>query len=215
MVSNLIPLSAILLYQFLVTIIPIVTANASMWNINAAAVAAWLAKVSPFITLWEVYITPNSGKVDRDTMKEALKIARTAMATFARAYLLYNSEVSPAKLAEMGFGPKPKQAPGWREAPILSMVHKIRQVNVRFKGKNAARWGKAVDAHHMEVRGTFSKTRPLSLEDYTFTEEATRTPLILGCSEEQRRTRIWIWTRWVSNSGGKGDWGGRIPVYFS
>ncbi|GHT82301.1 hypothetical protein FACS1894137_00920 [Spirochaetia bacterium] len=81
------------------------------------------------------------------------------MASFARAHLLYNSEVSPAKLAEMGFGPKPKPAPEWHEAPILSMVHKIRQVNVRFKGKNAARW--------------------------------------------------------VSNSGGKGDWGEMIPVYFS
>jgi hypothetical protein len=67
----------------------------------------------------------------------------------------------------------------------------------------------------MEVHGAFSETRPLSLEDYTFTEEATRSPLILNCTEEQRWTRIWIWARWVTNAGAKGDWSEIIPAYFS
>ena len=212
---NLVPRSGILLYPFLVNLMPIVTTNAVLWNIDNAAITALQAAVSPFTAAWETFINPNSGKVDRDNMLAALKITRLAIASFARSYLLYNPLISAAQRIEMGFGPKPKPVPGWQEAPILSIVHKPSQIIIRFKGKNAARWGKAIGANHLEMHGTFSETRPLSLEDYTFTRDANKSPLLLPCTEEQRRTRIWIWTRWVANAGNTGDWSQMIPAYFS
>ncbi|GHV77314.1 hypothetical protein AGMMS49942_21350 [Spirochaetia bacterium] len=182
-------------------------------GIAAALVDALQAGIAPFMQAWLVYITPNSGKVDRDNMNVALKAARPLMAAFARTHLLYNPLVSDAQRAQMGFGPKPKPVPGWSTPPILWVEIAIRQIKFRFKGSESARQGKAAGAKHLEIRFKYSADRPLDVNDYTSMETATRSPLVITCTEEQRRTRIWFWARWATATE-KGLWSEMYPVYF-
>ncbi|GHV75860.1 hypothetical protein AGMMS49942_06810 [Spirochaetia bacterium] len=213
---NLIPLAGILLYPFLLNIMPIIVANAAAWGILAIAVNILQAKVTLFMHAWLVFITPNSGKVDRDTMNVALKAVRPAMAAFARAYLLYNPLVSDAQRAQMGFGPKPKPVQEWGNVPILSVEHAVRRVKIRFKGTDTAkRQGKAVGAQQIEVAIKFSATKPLSVNDYTSLRKATKSPLVITCTEEQRGSCMWFWARWVTDASQEGAWSEMYPVYFT
>ncbi|GHU75117.1 hypothetical protein FACS189461_0740 [Spirochaetia bacterium] len=213
--SNLIPLAGIRLYPFLENIMPIITANAADWGIAPAAVDALQADIAPFMRAWPVFITPNSGKVDRDNMTAALKTARQSMAAFARAYLLYNPLVSAAIQAQMGFSSKPKSLPGWHSPPILWVDSAIRQVSVRFKGTESGRQGKAAGAHHLELCIKYTEDKPLDVDDYTRMETATKSPLIITCNEDQRRTRLWFWARWATNANERGIWSEMYPVYFT
>ncbi|GHV13036.1 hypothetical protein FACS189491_07220 [Spirochaetia bacterium] len=213
--THLIPITGILLYPFLLNLIPLVTANAAAWGIAPAVVEALTAGVMPFEQAWTVFITPNSGKVDRDNMNAARKAVRPLAAAFAKTHLLYNPLVAPAMLAQMGFGPKIKPLPGWSTAPILSVAHAVRQVSIKFKGTETGRQGKAAGAQHLELCTKFSSTKPLDVDDYTRMEEATKSPLVTACTEEQRGSCMWFWARWVTNANGKGLWSDMYPVYFT
>ncbi|GHV76844.1 hypothetical protein AGMMS49942_16650 [Spirochaetia bacterium] len=213
--SDLIPMSGIFLYPFFLNIMTIIMINAPAWGISTALADALQAGIAPFMQAWLVFITPNSGKVDRDNMNVALKAARTLMATFARTHLLYNPLISDAQKAQMGFGPKPKPASGWSNPPILWVETAIRRIKFRFKGSESARQGKAVGAKYLEFRFKRATDRPLSVDDYTGVEIASGSPLVITCTEEQRRTRIWFWARWVANTNEKGIWSEMYPVYFT
>jgi hypothetical protein len=212
--ANLIPLTGILLYAFLQNLIPIVDTNSAIWLIPAAALAELLVFVGTFYDAWLAFIAPNSGKIDRDTMNAARITVRKKMATFARSYLLINPKVSDAQRAKMGFGPKTPPVPGWNTIPILKMTTAVRQAILKFKGREIKHWGKAIGAHHLEVRFVFSETRPTCLAEFTDTEIATAAPWVKTCTEEQRRTCMWYVARWVTNANEKGPWSEWYPVYF-
>jgi hypothetical protein len=194
---------------------PIIRANAAAWEINPAVVDALTAGVTPFEQTWRVFITPNSGKVDRENMNVARKAVRPLVATFAKTHLLYNPLIDPALLAQMGFGQKTKPLPGWSAAPILSVAHAVRQVSIKFKGTETGYQGKAAGAHRLEVCTKFSATKPETLDDYTRMEDATKSPLVITCTEDQRGTSMWFWARWVTNANEKGLWSDMYPVYFT
>ncbi|GHU49129.1 hypothetical protein FACS1894200_07400 [Spirochaetia bacterium] len=175
--SNLIPIAGALLYPFILNIMPIITANTAAWNIPTSAVSDLQDSVTPFMQAWLIFITPNSGKVDRNNMNVAREAARLVMAAFARAYLLYNPLVSAALLGQMGFGPKPKPLPGWHTPPILWAENGVRKVHIKFKGTELSRQGKAAGAHHIELCVKDTPERPLSVNDYTRMEETTKSHL--------------------------------------
>ncbi|GHU02500.1 hypothetical protein FACS1894147_04520 [Spirochaetia bacterium] len=211
--TNLIPLKGALLYPFLINLRTLVTANAGEWGISDAVVASLVNATDPFIRAWEVFITPNSGKIDRGNMNAALKTVRPFAASFARTYLLYNPAISAALMIQMGFGGKDKPLQGWHTAPIVWVEHAVRQVLIRFKGREPAHQGKAIGAQHMEARYKFSALKPENVEDYTAMEKATKSPLVITCSEEQRGACMWYWVRWVTNANKNGDWSDMFPVY--
>jgi hypothetical protein len=148
-------------------------------------------------------------------MNVARKAVRPLLAAFARAHLLYNPLIDAALLAQMGFGPKLKPLPGWQTAPIMWVENAARQVSIKFKGTETGHQGKAVGAHHLEVCIKYTEEKPLNMDDYTRMEEATKSPLVITCTEEQRRTRLWFWARWVTNANQKGAWSNMYPVYFT
>ncbi|GHU50364.1 hypothetical protein FACS1894200_09790 [Spirochaetia bacterium] len=214
--TNLIPEAGIILYPFLGNIVPIITENAVSWNIISSAVSNLQASVTPFMQAWLVFITPNSGRVDRNNMNVARKAVRMVMAAFARAYLLYNPLVSAAMLAQMGFGPKPKPIPGWSTVPILSVSHAVRQVRIRFTDTDtSARQGKAVGAQCIEVATAFSAVKPVSVNDYTAMHQATKSPLVITCTEEQLGSCMWFWARWISGANDEGAWSAMYSTYFT
>ncbi|GHU50857.1 hypothetical protein FACS1894200_10600 [Spirochaetia bacterium] len=180
--SNLIPIAGKLLYDFLVNIMPLITANTAAWNIPTSAVSDLQDSVTPFMQAWLIFITPNSGKVDRDNLNVTLKAVRSVMAAFVKAYILYNPLVDPAILVQMGFGPKPKPLPGWHTPPILRVENGVRQVHIIFKGTELSRQGKAAGTHHIELCIKDTPERPMSVNDYTRMEEATKSPLVLTCT---------------------------------
>ncbi|GHU52213.1 hypothetical protein FACS1894200_12750 [Spirochaetia bacterium] len=214
--SYLIPVAGVVLYPFIENVMPIITANTAAWNIPTSAVSDLQDSVTPFTQAWLIFITPNSGKVDRNNMNVAREAARLVMAAFARAYLLYNPLVSAAILTQMGFGPKPTPIPGWSTAPILSLRHTTRQVKIRFKGTETARQGKAIGAQCIEVCTKFSVTKPANVDDYTAMRQATKSPLVITCTEEQLGSCMWFWARWVgSNASHEGAWSSMYSTYFT
>ncbi|GHU46956.1 hypothetical protein FACS1894200_01550 [Spirochaetia bacterium] len=103
--NDLIPNAGILLYPFLGNVMPIISENVALWNIQPSAVTNLQASVTPFMQAWLVFITPNSGNVDRDSMNVAREAVRSVMAAFAKAYLLYNPiETGPAYYPVAEFG---------------------------------------------------------------------------------------------------------------
>jgi hypothetical protein len=52
----------------------------------------------------------------------------------------------------------------------------------------------------------FSEDKPMNVDDFTGAEQATRSPLVITCTEAQRRTRMWFWARWVTSANKAGAW---------
>jgi hypothetical protein len=81
-----------------------------------------------------------------------------------------------------------------------------RAIHIKFRSKNAARWGKPAKVHGLECRWVIADTPPAKIEELVHSESATRSPLELVFDEDKRGKRVYFAARWENGAAKKGPW---------
>jgi hypothetical protein len=186
-------------------------ANQTRWDISASAIAALDAPIKNFddaLAVSENPETRTSAAIrKRDEARDALEYV---LRPFIQGRIYNNRNVTDDDILAMGLpvhDRKPTQHPDREDTPEFFFSSKAPAVlDIGFRAKNTKARGKPKDAHGVEFRMLISDTPPKDWSELTRSEFATRSPLRVTFTGDERGKRIYIAARWENNRGGKGPW---------
>ncbi|MDR3129920.1 MAG: hypothetical protein LBU18_00050 [Treponema sp.] len=95
--------------------------------------------------------------------------------------------------------PRPQDVP---EIDIETPLPRI--ARIKFRAKNALRWGKPGHVHGIECLWGIMDAPPARVKDFPHSAFATRTPLELAFEEDQRGQKVYFAVRWENGTVEKG-----------
>ncbi|MHC6204188.1 hypothetical protein ACYULU_13470 [Breznakiellaceae bacterium SP9] len=125
-------------------------------------------------------------------------------------HILYNSAMSDIEKESAGAHvhdntKTPGTAPTTVPKVLIDLA--IREVILHFMEAGTKRQGKPLGVSSIELVYTFQTERPADILEFTSTAIATASPLIITCTEAQRKTTMWFCMRWVGSTPKlKGPW---------
>jgi hypothetical protein len=173
--------------------------KADDWNIPAAEVGTLTANFTAWTAAWAAYQVPNHGKTDTLNKTGARKTLESAMRAFIKSFLLYNSAVTDADRQTLGIPihdttRTPATAPSTK--PEAEVKAAVREVFFHFRDANSEKRGKPAGTRCFEMRYQFAAAKPVSIDAFTKTATATKSPLTITVDEENRGGTLWYCMRW-------------------
>jgi hypothetical protein len=141
--------------------------------------------------------------------RAAFRAQKEFMRDFKRRYFI-SPPLTDADFVALGLKPRakhrtPVSAP--EDIPDVEVqTPHPRTVRIRFRYRNAARWGKPKNVRGIECQWIIAGSPPLSVDDLLHTATATRNPLELVFEENQRGKKIYFAVRWEAGATKKGKW---------
>jgi hypothetical protein len=145
--------------------------------------------------------------------QEARKVLETAIRSFFKEYIIYNSSVTDEDRRIMGLtipDPKPTPVPKPEHAPEVTVtVVDPATLNVAFRDKNEKGHAKAYGIHGAETLwGVFDAGAPAPVgpPELPHSSFATHSPLRLAFDWSDRGKTLYFVVRWENNNAEKGPW---------
>jgi hypothetical protein len=147
--------------------------------------------------------------VDTSTKNKAKKAAKALIRPFVNQYLRYPPVTNEDRQAMRipNRDPKPSPIPKPDDVPEVEVsTPHPRVLRIKFKRKNAKRWGKPKGVHGLECLWVISGKPPTQIKELLHSDFSTRSPLDLIFDEDERGKRVYFAVRWETGAMKKGPW---------
>ena len=191
-------------------LLTVAAARAGEWSLPQAKLAELRTLHNEAAALHQLCQTAGFTKLDMQAKNEKKQLLKQEEEVFVRNNLQNNDAMTDNGREALRI-PIYDRIPSARPAPdtvpdVETETPNPRVVRIKFRGLNAARWGKPEHIDRFECAWLISEAPPALIEDLVHTAFASRSPLDLTFSEDQRGQRVHFACRWESGVGKTGPW---------
>ncbi|MFI5219660.1 MAG: hypothetical protein ACHQNT_09235 [Bacteroidia bacterium] len=193
-----------------------VNTNHVAWGIAPAIVAAILALLTPWNTLWAISKNKTtSNSADRENTRLAREALTAYLRPFVQVSIYRNTSMTDADIITCGLEPRDKtKSPVGKPVTEPDMDYKVtgtHQVSAFYRqapGEDGvSHRGKPENVGSVKVAYFVGENPPLNPDDFSKTVTGTRSPVKITFDPAVAGKKVIFAASWVSTSNIQGEWG--------